>query len=50
MCAPWRRQHLRPDQAKAASLIVEKRVSVDNHFNVRLDDPSHLFGAETLVA
>jgi hypothetical protein len=43
-------EHLRPDQAKAASLIVEKRVGVDNHFGVRLDDPSDCFGAETIVA
>jgi hypothetical protein len=41
---------LRPEQSKVASLIVEKRVSVDNLFNVRLDDPSHCFGAETIVA
>jgi hypothetical protein len=43
-------ERLRPDQAKAVSLIVETRVSVDNRFSVRLDDPSRCFGAETIVA
>jgi hypothetical protein len=35
---------------RVVALIVEKRVGVDNHFSVRLDDPSHCFGAEMLVA